>query len=559
VKLADLHSVSATVLISIVKRVLLTACILGTIAPVFAGGDSSVDILIRNARIVDGTGSPWTRGDIAIADGRILSIGHNLDITAHRTIDAGDRFVAPGFIDVHVHVESVAGPWNDIYGIRSQPMAENFLRDGVTTIVTGNCGNSEVDIAQFRSSLDKIGINVATLIGHNAVRRSVMGIDDREPTGDEMLAMEALVERAMSDGAVGLSTGLLYVPGRFAGTEEVTRLARVAARHGGIYASHVRDQGARLAESVAEVARIARSAGIPAHVSHLKIKGRSRWGNIVETLEQIDRYRTEGLDITLDTYPYDRSSTGLSVLLPPWVLTGSHATVSERLADEDSRARIAAEMRQKLKDEGFADYSYATVAGFVEDPAWVGKTIHDINLLLGNADTPDDEIGVILDLMAAAVDAGSRWGPPMVYRYMDMGDVETILRYEHTIIASDGEVFAFGKGLPHPRSYGTHARTIARFVRNSPLYSIEEAVRRMTSAPARRVGFHDRGILNPGFAADLVVFELDDVADTATFDNPHSYSTGFDYVIVNGVLVIDDGETTPRRPGRFITTRRSAP
>ena len=538
------------------KNVFLTACILSFAAVDTASGDNTVDVLITNARIIDGTGSPWTRGDIAIADGRIRSIGHNLDVAADRTIDAGDRFVAPGFIDVHVHVESVAGPWSNIYGIQSQPMAENFLRDGVTTIVTGNCGNSEVDIAEFRSTLDDIGINVATLIGHNAVRRNVMGIDDRPPTGEEMLAMEALVEQAMIDGAVGLSTGLLYVPGRFADTEEVTRLAKVAAHHGGIYASHVRDQGAKLAESVAEVAEIAHVAEIPAHVSHLKIKGRSRWGSIRETLEQIERYRTGGLDITLDTYPYDRSSTGLSVLLPPWVLTGSNDAVSARLTDERSRTRIATDMRRKLQDEGFSDYSYATVAGFVEDPAWVGKTIHDINKLLGNAGTPDAEIGVILDLMAAAVEAGNRWGPPMIYHYMGMSDIEAILRYEHTIIASDGEVFAFGKGLPHPRSYGTHARTIARFVRNEALFSIEEAVRRMTSAPARRLGFYDRGLLNPGFAADLVVFDLARVEDTATFDNPHSYSTGFDYVMVNGVLVIDDGETKLRSPGQFIPSQR---
>ena len=551
-KIVGLLSVTDTVLIPTVKHILIVVCIAGLAAPDVARGDNTIDILIKNARILDGTGSPWTRGDIAIADGRIRTIGPSLDVAAHRTIDAEDRFVAPGFIDVHVHVESVDGPWSDIYGLRSQPMAENFLRDGVTTIVTGNCGNSEVDIAEFRYGLKDIGINVATLIGHNSVRRHVMGLDNRQPTNEEMLAMEALVERAMADGAMGLSTGLLYTPGRFADTEEVDRLAKVTARYGGIYVSHIRNQGARLAESIDEVARIAESARIPAHVSHLKIKGRSRWGRIGETIEQIQRYRRNGLDITLDTYPYDRSSTGLNVLLPPWVLTGDRDAVTDRLRDADSRAQIATEMRRTLTGQGFSDYSFATVAGFVENSRWVGKNIHNINSLLGNADTLDNEIGVILDLMAAAVAAGNHWGPPMIYHYMSMADVETILRYEHTIVASDGEVFAFGKGLPHPRSYGTHARTIARFVNDSPVLSIEEAIRRMTAAPARRFGFYNRGILNPGFVADIIIFDVGNISDTATFDNPHSYSTGFDFVIVNGVVVIDDGETKPQRPGQFI-------
>jgi N-acyl-D-amino-acid deacylase len=432
------------------------------------------------------------------------------------------------------------------------PRADNFLLDGVTTVVAGNCGGSETDIAAWGRGLAGLGINVATLVGHNSVRREVMGLEDRPPTTAELEQMKALVDKAMKDGAVGFSTGLLYVPGTYADTEEVIALARVAARHGGVYASHIREQGGALRASIDEAVAVGREAQMPVQISHFKVKGRTRWGTIGEAIDLVEAHRANGVDVLIDVYPYERASTNLGVNLPRWAVAGEVEEIAARIEDPATRQRIVAEMKGLLEGQGYDDYSFATVAQYGPEPAWNGKTISEINVLTGKEASVDNEISTILGMMLEGGAAGNAYGASMIYHYMSLEDVETILRYPNAIVASDGGIVEFGRGQPHPRSYGTNARVLAEFVRERELLTLEDAVRRMTSLPARSFGFLDRGIIRPGFVADLVLFDPNSVTDKATFTDPHQYSEGFDYVIVNGVPVVEGGALTEERPGRFV-------
>ena len=523
-----------------VALILMAACAQATAA--------GVELLIQGARVVDGTGSPWFLSDVAISDGRIVAMAPNLDIAAERVIDARGRVLAPGFIDVHTHVESS----DSREGLVKLPRADNYLLDGVTTIVTGNCGGSEIDIPAWRAELRGLGINVATLIGHNSVRRAVVGQDDRAPTPEEMQQMRGLVEKAMRDGAVGFSTGLLYVPGTYADTEEVIGLARVASGYGGVYTSHIREQGANLHDSISEAVRVGREAGMPVQISHVKVKGRTRWGTIGAALELIESYRREGVDVVVDAYPYERASTNLGVTLPRWAVAGSTQDIAARIDDEETHERIVDGMKDMLEDGGYPDYSFATVAQYRPQPSFNGRTISEINRLVERSATTDNEIETILDMMVAGGATGYTQGASMIYHYMSNEDVDTIFRYPNAAVASDGTIIAHGRGQPHPRSYGTNARILADFVRERQILTLEDAVRRMTSLPARTFSFHDRGIIRPGFVADLVMFDPKLVNDRATFEDPHQYSEGFDVVVVNGEVAVADGELTDLRAGRFI-------
>ena len=509
---------------------------------------TEADLLITNARVVDGTGSPWFVSDVAIRDGRIVEMGAHLDVDAETVIDAGQRVLAPGFIDVHTHVESSEG--RD--GLLNLPRADNYLLDGVTTIVTGNCGGSELDIAAWNQSLQNLGINIATLIGHNSVRSAVVGLDDRAPTAEEMQQMLALVDKGMRDGAVGFSTGLLYVPGTYATTDEVGALAKVAAGYGGVYASHIREQGAKLHESISEAVTIGREAKMPVQISHLKVKGRTRWGTIGSAIDLIESYRRQGIDVVVDVYPYERASTNLGVNLPRWAVAGTAQDIADRIEDEETQEQIVAGMKEMLVDGGYPDYSYATVARYRPNPSYNGRTISEINRLVERSEGTDNEIQTILDMMVEGGAAGVTQGASMVYHYMSEADVDTILRYPNAAVASDGSIFTFGSGMPHPRSYGTNARVLSHYVRERSVLTLEDAVRRMTSLPARTFSFHDRGIIRPGFVADLVLFDPDRVTDKATFEDPHQYSDGFDYVVVNGVVAVADGEISDERGGQFV-------
>jgi len=372
---------------------------------------ADVDLLIKQARVVDGTGSPWFVSDVAVDDGKIVALAATLDIEADQVVQADGRVLAPGFIDVHTHVESS----DSRDGLQRLPRADKYRLDGVTRVVTGNCGGSEVDVAAWRDSLDNLGSNVATLIGHNSVRRSVMGLDDRAPTADEMQEMQAVVEQAMRDGAVGLSTGLLYVPGTYATTEEVINLAKVASRYGGVYASHMREQGAKLHDSISETVRIGREANMPVQISHLKIKGPARWGSIGSALELIESYRREGVDVVVDAYPYERASSNLGLNLPRWAVAGGTEKIAARIEDTDTHDRIVDEMKSMLAANGYTDYSFAAIAQYKPEPSYNGRTISEINKLTERPATIDNEIVTILDMMVEGGAAGNSQGASVVY------------------------------------------------------------------------------------------------------------------------------------------------
>jgi N-acyl-D-amino-acid deacylase len=534
--------------------VLLGAILHAAPASIPPPSDERFDLLIRDARIVDGTGAVGRRGDVGVRGDRIAAVGSLFGAAAERLIDAGGRVLAPGFIDVHTHVEG---------NLPARPDAENLIADGVTTVVTGNCGGSELAIRDWLDSLERegIAINVATLVGHNSVRASVMGYADRRPSRRELAQMEDLVDRAMREGAVGFSTGLIYTPGTFAKPDEVVALARVAARHGGVYATHMRSENDGLFPAIAEALDVARRAHIPLEISHYKVTAKKLWGSSPRMLAIADAARREGLDVTLDEYPYTASSSGLDVLLPDRVLQSKgggsvrHALV-RRLAPGRERSRIAREMRRRLKDElGREHLDYAVVAAAPWRPELEGKNLREVNAAAGRPDGITGEIETALDLCregAASGMGGGVCGTQMVYHTMDEGDVERIFASPLTMVARDGGVAAPGRGAPHPRSYGTSARVLARFVREKGLVSLEEAVRKMTSLPASRFGFADRGQIREGFRADLVLFDPDEVEDLSRFEDPHHESRGFDLVVVNGVIVRDGGVATCERPGRAL-------
>lgn len=445
------------------------------------------DVLIRNARVVDGSGNAWFRADIGVKDGRIAAVGKLPNGTADRVVDAQDRIAAPGFIDVHTHIES---------SVEKVPRGDNYLLDGVTTVVTGNCGGSILRLGEWFQKLEGLGLglNVASLIGHNTVRTEVMQRENRKATPEELARMEALVEQAMRDGAVGFSTGLIYIPGTYSDTEEVVALGKAAGKYGGVYASHMRDEGAKVLDAIHEAVRVGKEAGVPVQLSHFKIDNRRLWGSSDKSLALVDQYRREGVDVVIDQYPYDRSSTNLGIVMPSWSLAGGPEAIKERLSNPATRAKIAREMKERLDHLGHRDYSYALVAGFEPDRSIEGKTITEVNLLKGRKKTVAAEIETIFEIVLAG-------GAQMVYHSMGEQDVDRIMQYPHTAIASDSGIREFGVGMPHPRGYGTNARVLAEYVRKRGILTLEDAVRRMTSLPARTFGFRDRGLIREGMAA----------------------------------------------------------
>jgi N-acyl-D-amino-acid deacylase len=496
------------------------------------------DLLIRNARVVDGTGNPWFRADIGVRGGKIAAVGDLSHDAAKRIVDAKERVVAPGFIDVHTHVEG---------GVEKVPGGDNYLMDGVTTVVTGNCGGSEADLGAWFRSLEQtgIGLNLASLAGHNTIRREVMGTANRLATPDEIVKMQALVEKNMRDGAVGFSTGLIYIPGAYSNSDEVVALARSAAKYGGVYSSHMRDEGAHVLDAIAEAIRVGREGRMRVELSHFKIDNQRLWGSSDKSIALVEKARREGIDVVVDQYPYDHSSTNLGITLPNWALADGQAKIKERLADRATRDKIAKEMAASLKGLGHKDYSYATVAACVSDHSIEGKNISEINRLRGRKKKVKDEVQTILDLEAQG-------GAQMVYHSMGEKDVDRIMRYVNTGIASDGGIREFGVGVPHPRSYGTNARVLAEYVRKRNILTLEDAVRKMTSLPARTFGFRDRGQVREGYWADLVLFDPARVEDKATYTQPHQFSQGFDLVLVNGQPVVEEGKLTGARPGKIV-------
>ncbi len=516
---------------------LLAAVVVGawsTHSPPATAAEPLFDLVVTHARIVDGSGNPWFRADIGIRDGRIAHIGRIFPGEGRETIDAKNQIAAPGFIDVHAHVES-------IYNL---PAAESFIRMGVTSLVTGNCGSSATDVGEFLGRIKDapLAVNIATLVGHGSVRRRVMNLDDRAPTPAELVQMEAIVEQAMKDGAVGMSTGLIYAPGTYAKTDEITALARVVARHGGLYATHMRSEGEKVSEAIQETIQIGEQAGLPVEISHFKISSRKLWGQSPLTIGLVREARARGLTVTVDQYAYTASSTSLDSRLPTWLRAGGFEEAKKRLSDAATRERVVSEMKEALMRSGFKDFSYAMVASYKPDSAFNGRSIAEITKQVRGKKDVKSQIEQIL----AMYEAG---GAGMIYHSMSEDDVQRIMREPFTMIASDSGVRQIDESVPHPRGYGNNTRVLARYVRELKLISLEDAIRKMTSLPAQTFGLRDRGMLREGFAADLVIFDENTIADQATFEKPHQFPIGISEVLVNGLPVYTGGQMTGARPG----------
>ncbi len=493
------------------------------------------DVLIQNGRIIDGSGNNWYYGDIAIKNGKVAKVGRITNATATKVINATGLTIAPGFIDVHTHIEGDES---------KDPQAKSFIYDGVTTVVAGNCGASNVEVGKYLRWIDslKLSVNVATLIGHNDVRKAVMGRANRDATTAELQQMQQLVTKAMQDGAVGMSTGLIYIPGTYTKTPEIVSLAKIVAQYGGLYASHMRDEGDSVTQAINEAITIGREAGLPVQISHFKLSGQHNWGRSKQTVAMVEDARKEGIDVTIDQYPYTASSTSISTLLPDAVLADGQDSIKARLQRADIRKQVTAHILARLKKRKLKHLSYAVVAYYAPDTTYNGKSIEEINRMKGGKHTAKAEAETVMDIMMNG-------GASAVFHGMSENDVQYIMQYPFNMFASDASIRIFNAGMPHPRGYGTNARVLGNYVRNLKVLSLEEAVRRMTSLPAQKFMLHDRGLLKEGMAADIVVFDANTVTDVSTFAKPHAYSTGFKYVLVNGNITVDNAVHNGTRAG----------
>jgi N-acyl-D-amino-acid deacylase len=526
------------------KQTLLLLALLAVVAGL--SGDSravsaaELDLLISGGRVIDGTGNPWFKADVGVKDGRVAEIGSISPSRAARVIDAKDLIVAPGFIDVHTHIEGA---------IFDLPAAENFLRMGVTSVVTGNCGGSALPLGEWFTRLEQkgISINVAALVGHNTVRHAGMNGDfDRPPTTEEMLKMRELVEQAMRDGAVGLSTGLEYVPGTYARTDEIVELAKISAKYGGIYASHMRNEDIDIEKSINETLAVGAQSGCPVEISHFKVSSKSRWGASAVTIQMVEAARAQGRQVTVDQYLYPASSTGIGILFPSWLFDGGNDKTTERLQDAATRDRVKREMIAKAAKGGFKDFSFAYVANHRANQSFNGKNIAEITKIVKQKIDVNSQAEQAIELLLAG-------GAQMVLHKMSDQDVERIFKQPFTMVASDaGVIDAESASVPHPRGFGNNARVLGLYVREKRLLGLEEAIRKMTSLPAQTFKLWNRGLLRPGMAADIVIFDEKTVTDRATFEQPKRFAAGIDYVIVNGQFVIEKGSHNGAKPGKVL-------
>lgn len=514
-----------------------------------------LDLLIRNGRLIDGTGNPWYRADVGIHGERIAAIGHLADAGAARVIDAGERIVCPGFVDPHSHSDVL---------LLAHPRHEPKIRQGVTTEVLGQDGISyapvsDEGLAYWREywqavnglpALDwdwrgvgeflahfegQVSANVAYLAPHATVRYEVLGLADRPPTGPELARMQELVAQAMAEGAVGLSTGLTYLPAFYSKTEELIALCDVVARYGGVYVTHLRDYGPGISEAIEEALTIGRRAGVPVHISHFN-------GRAAECLPLIDRARTEGLDVTFENYPYLAGCTLLSHFLPDWAQAGGIPDTVDRLRDPAVRARIQQEMAGS-HDGQWHHYRICAV-GTEANERYEGLSLPEAAQAAGK-----DVIDFICDLIVE-----ERLAVTVVQHHANRteADLRAMMQHPAHMVCTDAILLG---SHPHPRGYGTYPRYLGTYVREEGVLTLEQCIRKMTSLPARRMGLMDRGLLAEGLAADLVIFDPEIVRDMATFEDPRQFPLGIDTVIVNGQVVLDEGEHTGATPGRVLGGR----
>jgi N-acyl-D-amino-acid deacylase len=506
-------------------------------------------LLLRGGKILDGTGAPAREASLAIGnDGRIAAIGDLAGATAERTIDVRGLVLAPGFIDVHAHADADAAKLGH---------AQNFVRMGVTTILTGNCGGSEVPLAPHFQKVEENGIavNYGSLVGHGSVRSAVMKLARRKPTGEELDRMRELVRGAMQDGAFGIATGLIYVPGCYARTDELVELAKVVAGFGGLYVSHMRNENDKVLEAIDEALQIGEQAGVAVHLSHLKSSGKANWGKAGAIVAKIRAAREQGRRVTGDQYAYPASSTSLDVLFPDAELEIGRKAFAEKLkADEQFAARMREALHATRERAGFDDFSYCRIANAPRNEKLNGLTLKEVAAQRLGKDDADSQARVAIALYVES--EGARIG--MVYHSMDEQDLRTILREDYVAVASDAGIRGDDTGSrPHPRGSGNNPRVLGRYARDEKLLTLPDAVRKMTSLPAQTFGIAERGVLREGCFADVVAFDPNKVLDRATYQEPLLAPQGIPLVLVNGVPVVENGEPTGKRPGKVL--RRQPP
>jgi N-acyl-D-amino-acid deacylase len=497
-----------------------------------AVAESSCDILLKGGTVHVGDGSPGSVADVAIKGDRIVAIGSGLKFTATSTIECQGQVVCPGFIDLHTHSDK------EIVADVTRANA-NYLMQGCTTIITGNCGSGHVDVEKFLAKVDKsgAGTHVGHLLPHGSLRSEVMGKDDREPTAKELEKMQALAEKAMLDGAFGMSTGLIYIPGTFAKTDELIAVARMVAKHRGIYASHIRGEGSGLIDSVHEAIKIGVEADLPTHISHFKASGTKAWGTLHLAAKIIDQARSEGKRVTADQYPYTASSTSLeATLLPDWARAGGRDDLKKRLEEPETAARIRKDVLKSLKV-----INRIQIASCDSHPKWIGKSLDDI---------AKAESMAIADVVLLIERSG---GASIVNFSMDENDVQMAMRYPWVATASDGRARSESTNeLPHPRSFGTFPRKIGHYAIQQQVVPLEAAIRSATSLPAEIIGLNDRGRLQVDKVADVVVFDPHLFRDKATYDQPFLETVGLRQVIVAGKLAVENGNPTGVLAGKAL-------
>ncbi len=526
----------------------------------------SHDLLIRGGVLIDGTGRPGARGDLAIADGRIAALGANVPTAAHRVIDADGLAVAPGFIDIKTHSD---------FTLPINPKAESKVRQGVTTEIIGHCGFSvapvlpgkvallrdylspsapwlpfrETTFADYVATFPPTAVNAGMLVGHNTLRLMVMGMDARPPTAAELGEMIALAEEALAAGALGLSSGLFTAPGSYAGPAEMTALCRVVKHHNGGYFTHLRDESSKVIEAVEEAIAIARDCGVHVEIVHFKCSGSDNWGKTARVLERLAQARAEGLDIDCDAYPYTAGSNPLKNLLPQWVQAGSVDAMLERLATSETRARIRADVdRDGLNNWGrIPSWDAVQISVSPHLPHHAGRTIAALA-----AERGQDPIDTLADYLIE-----DRGATRVLVASIAEDDVRALVRSPDALVGSDGNCVAtygtVAQGLPHPRFYGTFPRVIGHYAGELGLLPLETAIHKMTGATARALRLADRGVLRPGARADIAMFDPADFKDRATYADPHQYPSGArTTVIVNGVVVVENATHTGALPGKVL-------
>jgi N-acyl-D-aspartate/D-glutamate deacylase len=483
------------------------------------------EIVFRNATIHDGSGKPAVKGDVHIKGDKIFAVGVVGKIVGAREVEASGLIICPGFIDLHTHCDG--GP---SIASKSGRANKNYVTQGVTTVVTGNCGSGPVDAGRYFKAIDEggAGTNVIHLAPHNSIRSQAMGNANRPPTTEELNTMEQLVEKAMKDGTWGLATGLIYNPGTYAKTEEISALAKVAGQHGGMYASHIRDESGGLLTAIEEAITIGRESGCRVHISHIKASGQASWGASVRAVGLIEDFRKKGLEVTADQYPYIASSTSLrATIVPARYREGTDKEFVARLDDPKTGPQIKADIEKALGKR--AGGERIQIARYAANPKWNGKTIAALAEAEGKEPS---EIALIIE----------RNGSAQIVNFgMNEEDVRVYMKQPWVATASDGGVQSPGDSVPHPRSYGTFPRKIGFYAIQEKIVSVEFAIRSATGLPADILKLTDRGYLKPGYYADVVVFDPDTFRDTATYEKPHQYATGLRWVLVNGTPEVKDG------------------